>query len=75
MDEDTEPVHTAPIFFFCRILRGRCSARRAFISFSMFGGLITGMVAAAVSAVAEEDRVTELRMRVGRPLEIGRAHV
>lgn len=70
MDEDMEPVHTAPIFFFCRILRGRCSARRAFISFSMFGGLITGMVAAAVSAVAEEDRVTELRMRVGRPLVV-----
>ena len=28
------------------------------------------MVAAAVSAVAEEDRVTELRMRVGRPLVV-----
>ena len=36
----------------------------------MFDGLVTGMMASAVQAVAGEERVTELRMRVGRPLMV-----
>ena len=36
----------------------------------MFQGLVTGVVAAAVAAVAAEEEVTELRMRVGRPLVV-----
>ena len=40
------------------------------ISFSMFQGLVTGVMAAAVAAVAEEGAVTELRLRVGRPLVV-----
>lgn len=40
------------------------------ISFSMFDGLVTGIMASAVAAVAEEKTVTELRMRVGRPLVV-----
>lgn len=38
------------------------------ISFSMFGGLVTGIMADAVRAAAGEEFVTELRLRVGRPL-------
>lgn len=40
------------------------------ISFSMFQGLVTGVMAAAVAAVADEGAVTELRLRVGRPLMV-----
>ena len=40
------------------------------ISFSMFQGLVTGVMAAAVAAVADEGAVTELRLRVGRPLVV-----
>ena len=36
----------------------------------MFDGLVTGMMASAVAAVADEKAVTELRMRVGRPLVV-----
>lgn len=36
----------------------------------MFDGLVTGMMAGAVSAAADEGAVTELRLRVGRPLVV-----
>lgn len=40
------------------------------ISFSMFDGLVSGIMASAVAAVAKEDCITELRLRVGRPLMV-----
>ena len=51
----------------CRL--GGC----AVISFSMFQGLVTGMMATAVAAVASESEVTELRLRAGRPLVVATA--
>lgn len=56
--------------FFCRIVRYKTCAKGLVISFSMFDGLVTGMMASAVAAVADEKAVTELRMRVGRPLVV-----
>ena len=58
------------MFFLCRMMRRGCCRGAAVISFSMFQGLVTGVVAAAVAAVAAEEEVTELRMRVGRPLVV-----
>lgn len=55
---------------FCRIVRYKTCAKGRVISFSMFDGLVTGMMASAVAAVADEKAVTELRMRVGRPLVV-----
>ena len=52
------------------MMRRGCCGGAAVISFSMFQGLVTGVVAAAVAAVAAEEEVTELRMRVGRPLVV-----
>ena len=40
------------------------------IVFSMFDGLVTGIMADAVRAAAAEEKVTELRMRVGRALVV-----
>lgn len=38
------------------------------IFFNMFGGLIDGIVARAIKENAKESEITEIRMRVGRPL-------
>ena len=54
----------------CRMMRLGCCGGGAVISFSMFQGLVTGVMAAAVAAVADEGAVTELRLRVGRPLVV-----
>lgn len=40
------------------------------ISFSMFDGLVTGIMAGAVASAAPENAVTELRLRTGRPLVV-----
>lgn len=42
----------------------------AFISFSMFGGLIDGAVAQVISENFSESEITEIRFRVGRPLVV-----
>lgn len=43
------------------------------ISFSMFGGLVSGALADAVRRCGAESEITELRLRVGRPLVVATA--
>lgn len=52
----------------CRILGGVNFVRGSVIFFNMFGGLIDGIVARAINENAKESEITEVRLRVGRPL-------
>lgn len=54
----------------CRVLLGAVFSGAGNIAFSMFDGLVTGIMADAVRSAAAEEDVAELRMRVGRSLVV-----